>query len=225
MTTLSERIRWVMREFELSQSALARICGVRQPSVNRWVNDGIDQMNAEAALRLCQRYPISIQWLVTGDGEPLFDGDAVKKRSSVPVVGTCRIRIFQPVAETDPRLEPKLEPLGMAEKIYTDTWLAERNLQAENLRVLLVPDDSMSPFLQKNDCVTVNTADKQVESDHVYAFVYEGELRVRRLRKLMGGAIQSVCDGDWPDEIIKNENLTFLHIIGRVVDHSGTFGL
>ena len=38
MNTLSERIRWLIQHFNLSQTSLARLAGVTQPSVANWVN-------------------------------------------------------------------------------------------------------------------------------------------------------------------------------------------
>lgn len=71
MTELSDRIRWVMQNFNLSQAQLAKIAGVRQPSVNRWANGATTMIRTEAAMQICNRLPISLEWLVYGRGDAL----------------------------------------------------------------------------------------------------------------------------------------------------------
>ena len=63
MNTLSERIRWVMQHFSLTQAELARICGIKQPSVNKWVNGGTETINGVAPLRaLPYQLPVAHIW-------------------------------------------------------------------------------------------------------------------------------------------------------------------
>lgn len=70
MNTLSERIRWVMLKYNLSQAALAKIAGVKQPSVNRWVNGVGAAIRADAAVSICRYFSLSPDWLISGRGNP-----------------------------------------------------------------------------------------------------------------------------------------------------------
>ena len=70
MNTLSERIRWVMLKYNLSQAALAKIAGVKQPSVNRWVNGFGAAIRADAAVSICRYFSLSPDWLISGRGNP-----------------------------------------------------------------------------------------------------------------------------------------------------------
>lgn len=222
MTLLSERIRWVMQRFDLSQAEMARICDVKQPSVNRWVSGATEKIKSDSALRLCERYPINIQWLISGIGSPL-SSDAEKNRlaPSFPVA----VAVFQLSAQTDPQQQPKLVEMQTPPKYYDQRWLTEHSLKSENLKVLAVPDNAMSPLLNEGDFATIDTSITSVENDRVFCFVFMGILYIRRLRLLMNGDIQAVANGSWPSEAIPKDMSACLHVLGKVVDRSGTSGL
>ena len=67
-TTLSERILWILKTYNLNQSDLAKIAQVKQPSVNGWVSGKTTGINAQAALNVCSSLPISPNWLIQGIG-------------------------------------------------------------------------------------------------------------------------------------------------------------
>lgn len=71
MTTLSERISWLMQHFKLSQSELGRIAGIKQPSVASWISGRTKNMKSGPALAICSKLPINQEWLVNGEGQPL----------------------------------------------------------------------------------------------------------------------------------------------------------
>ena len=75
MTTLSERISWVMQHFNISQSELGRIAGIKQPSVASWLSGRTKNMKSGPALAICSKLPINQNWLVNGVGEPLSSAD------------------------------------------------------------------------------------------------------------------------------------------------------
>ena len=71
MSTLSERISWLQSTYNLSQSELARIAGVSQPSVAHWLNGKTSSIRAEAAVAICKKLPVMYEWLLAGVGDPL----------------------------------------------------------------------------------------------------------------------------------------------------------
>lgn len=225
MSTLSERIRWVMQHFSLTQAELARICGVKQPSVNKWVNGGTETIKSDSALRLCERYPINLQWLISGAGSPLFDGDDVESGNPSITFTNGAVRLFHLVAQTDPRLQPKLDEMDMSPKYYDQTWLEEHGLKVENLQAFVVTEDALSPFINEGDVVTIDRTQTVIENGRVYAFAFNGRLHVRRLRVLLNGDLQTIPSDSRSAEIISKDQINFLHILGKVVDRSGSTSL
>lgn len=111
-------------------------------------------------------------------------------------------------------------------KSYRLSWLQKHRLRADKLKVFHVSGDSMEPVLFDGDSITVNTADTEILNGRVYAFTYAGEFRVKRLRKLMNGSISVLSDNpSWDTEIIPTAETVNIHIVGRVVDRSGSGGL
>lgn len=90
MSTLSERIDWLIKHFEISQSALANLAGVKQPSVASWLSGKTKNMKSGPALALCSKLPISQEWLVNGIGEPLRSDVEYPSSNSDPVCGNMR---------------------------------------------------------------------------------------------------------------------------------------
>lgn len=225
MNTLSERIRWVMQHFSLTQAELARICGIKQPSVNRWVSGATETINSESALRLCERYPINLQWLISGVGEPLFKGEGISSIQPSSAYSQRAVRLFHLVAQTDPRLQPKLDEMDMSPKYYDQAWLDEHGLKVENLQAFIVTDDGLSPFINEGDIVTVDMTQTTIENGRVYAFVYSGKLCVRRLRVLLNGDLQTIPSDSRSVETILKDQTALLHILGKVVDRSGSHSL
>lgn len=75
MTTLSERISWVLQHFNISQSELATLAGIKQPSVASWVSGKTKNMKSAPALAICSKLPLNQNWIVNGVGEPLVSND------------------------------------------------------------------------------------------------------------------------------------------------------
>lgn len=229
MSTLSERIRWVMQEYGLTQTEISKIAGVSQPSVNRWLNGEVEEIKATAALRICKKYPVLLEWLISGEGTPTPTGTSVIPcfpEETDPPEGFVFVKAYRvECAAGDGRFE--CEPDETVEgKSYRASWLQKRGYQAERLKIFKVVGDSMAELLCDGDSITVNTAETEVISGKVYAFCFNGGFRVKRLRRLMNGGLSVHSDNpQWSTETIPPDEMECVHIIGRVVDRSGSGGL
>lgn len=229
MSTLSDRIAWILSTFKISQSELARIAGVKQPSVHAWASGATKRINTDAALLICRRFPISQTWLTNGIGEPQPKGAsvvAVFPEEETPPPGLVFIKAYRvECAAGDGRYECELDET-VEGKSYRASWLQKRGLKASKLKVFKVVGDSMSSLICDGDSITVNTAETTITPGKVYAFCFEGGFRVKRLRPLMNGGLSVISDNpDWERETIPPEKMEYVHIIGRVVDRSGSGGL
>ena len=230
MSTLSERIRWVMQNFHLTQTELAEIAGVKQPSVANWLNGKTKSLMSGPALSICRKLPVLQDWLVNGVGEPMPKGSSVtvcfpEEEQTAPAgfvfVKAYRVECAAGHEFFNYELDDQVEG-----KSYRESWIQKHHYNPEKLKIFKVHGDSMSPFLWDGDSITVDTAQTDILSDKVYAFCYAGSYRVKRLRKKMNGDVQVISDNpSWDVEVIPSEDTEQLHIIGRVVDRSGTGGL
>lgn len=172
MTELSDRIRWVMQNFNLSQAQLAKIAGVRQPSVNRWANGATTMIRTEAAMQICNRLPISLEWLVYGRGDALTQQQTQQppaEPSNVePVRGHMkRIPILSYVEAGNPngvgQIQARQAALDNGDFIWVDEELPD------DCFALRVVGHSMEPDFQPGDVLVIDPTIAPIPGDFVVA--------------------------------------------------------
>lgn len=100
---------------------------------------------------------------------------------------------YAPVRSAKLRLEAgkkgykteRLEGVG-AFIAFRNDWLAQRNFQSSQLLAVEMNDCGMVPTLMQGDLVVLNTADVSLADSVVFAFNYEGQLRIRRVVRDVG---------------------------------------
>lgn len=106
---------------------------------------------------------------------------------------------------------------------YSRTWIERNGLHAPALRRVKVTGDSMRPTIFDGDVALVNTAERKITNGKVFAFIVDGEARVKRLFKQFDGRIRVVSDNpdklQFPDEFLTPDHMP--EMVGRVVDRSG----
>ena len=170
-SSLSDRIRWVMQRFDLSQSELARIAGIKQPSVAGWLSGKTKNLKSGPALAICTRLPICQSWLVNGVGDPVALEHAVLADSLTNVV------------PYDGRLKPI--PLLQFERVgdmlgtgrfmvYQDAydhgdviWVDDD--VSEECFALRVSGSSMEPDFRENDEIVIDPSIRPCPGDFVVA--------------------------------------------------------
>jgi len=71
MKTLADRLSTAMKNANISQAELARLCGVKPPSVNGWLSGKSKFLRGENLLKAAEVLRVSEEWLATGQGEPV----------------------------------------------------------------------------------------------------------------------------------------------------------
>ncbi|KZL27937.1 LexA repressor [Pseudovibrio sp. WM33] len=75
----------------------------------------------------------------------------------------------------------------------------------------------MDPLIADGDLVMVDRKRNEL-SDGVYAFIYGGMARVKRLRPTIQGDVELISQNpEYKDELLKRADLEDFHIIGKVV--------
>jgi len=69
MKTLADRLSMAMKSANISQAELARLCGVKPPSVNGWLSGKSKFLRGENLLKAAEALQVSEDWLATGQGE------------------------------------------------------------------------------------------------------------------------------------------------------------
>lgn len=78
--------------------------------------------------------------------------------------------------------------------------------------------DAMAPTIEAGAILLVDKSYGDVGDNGVYVITRDGQLQVRRLGKLAGGAITLICDNDrYPPETISGRSKSDIKVLGRVV--------
>lgn len=105
-------------------------------------------------------------------------------------------------------------------------WLRRIGVAPSAARLARVVGDSMSPTLTSGDMVLIDTSKTMVKSrasrgkqrPPIYAFVEDGQARVKRIDRVDAGVYALVSDNpDVPLELKGDADLVSMHIIGKVV--------
>lgn len=233
MTTLQERIRWVLSEYGLTQRELANIAGVRQPSVNRWATGAALTISAESAANICARLPINLDWLIQGVGSPKrSDAPARpgKVKSFIPTEepppdGVIAIPEYRLTLSAGPGNEADWEEVNDSEDYwYRRSFFQKRRLNPERCRRARVNGDSMEPRIRDGDrvlwcqeidprpgCVAINDGS-------IYVISVHGEMRVKRLSRVKGGIRITSDNPDYPVEVYLGDECDDIRIYGRVYE-------
>lgn len=79
MTTLDERLRQGMAHASVQATDLAAACGISDAAVSKWLDGQTKNLKANHAFNAAARMGINADWLSTGEGEMLGDGNEAKR--------------------------------------------------------------------------------------------------------------------------------------------------
>lgn len=99
---------------------------------------------------------------------------------------------------------------------FRQDWLKAKGLRADDLSIITVQGDSMSPRLQDGDLVLLDQSDADIKSGTAYVMRIDGELLVKFIQRLPGDKLQvSSANQDYPPFTVDAKNT--VDVIGRVV--------
>lgn len=100
-------------------------------------------------------------------------------------------------------------------------WLNTQGLafsRIENLAIITGDGDSMDGTFSDGDSLLVDRGITEIRTDAVYVFTLDGDLYIKRLQRMTGGALRMISDNPlYPAIIIEGADLTKVHIQARVL--------
>lgn len=235
MKTLMERASYLLELAGNSTKELARIAGVKPPSVSQWVSGQTKSIQIEPATRIGKHFGLNPMWISKGV-PPMRDVHIEQLSLSSDTQFSFARAESRPVEvnlsehpdlKEVPRVKFKLsagvsgyavEPeAGNGKPIFfRKDWFAANGYEPSRLFAVLVSGQSMETSLWDGDLVVINTADTKPHDGDVYAINYEGELVIKRMRRDFG---QWLATSDNPDQrrYAPKRCTEDVKIIGRVV--------
>ena len=195
MTNWNERLKTRMKERKTTQEDLASTLNISQSSVGHYVSGRRNPRKAVLE-RIADELEVSMDWLSGKTELPPID-----KRNffPVPVLSAAHAAaiLLQDKAGGNYGMKEEVELTPVSTK-----WIETQGLKAEGLCVCYVEDDSMSPRLNINDKVVIDTGDKRLISGKVFALLVNNALHLRR-------AVQGLSGASWTLSSDNKENPTY----------------
>lgn len=188
-------------------TAFAQRIGVPQNTVSKYVRGaGSAGPRLDIVAKMADGLGCSIDWLVWGRGQG-------------PEADKSFIRI--------PRFDATLAAGAgswndgrrhLDDIPFTAEFLRKRlnRTSTMGLSVLTAAGDSMAPTIADGALLLVDEDDKHL-TDAVFAFVLDGDARVKRFRRTLTGITLVSDNPDYPAESVSGDDLAKLQIIGKVL--------
>lgn len=220
MTTLQQRFAILAkRRPDVVQADLARVAGVKPPSVNDWFSGKTKSLKGNTAAKVAKHYGVSVQWLTTGEGPMEEAGETLLAAPTRSVVASRpALYAVAPAADGDftiPEYDTggkmgngglvlKDQPGMIRSWRVSSDWVAKNIHNVTSVRNLAIVTgfgDSMRPLYNPGDPLLIDTGVTTVDFDGIYFFRVDGEGFVKRLQRIPGQGLTVISENpsyrDW----------------------------
>ena len=158
MTTLSERLTALMAEKGLSQAELARMIGVKQPSIFKILSG--QTLNPKNILEIATALNVDPHWLKTGEGDP-DPSYRIVEVSEPQNPNTVRVDILDVEASAGNGAYLSPTEQGLLSQEFDLTFFRQQfgRADAKHLKLITVKGDSMAPTLESGDLLYVDISE------------------------------------------------------------------
>lgn len=214
MATLSERLTSLMYEKGISQAELARLIGIKQPSVFKILSG--ETRNPKKILEIATALNVDPHWLKTGEGDP-DPSYRIVEVSEPQNPNTVRIDILdvEASAGNGAYLSPTAQ--GLLSQEFDLTFFRQQfgRADAKHLKLITVKGDSMAPTLESGDLLYVDISENYFAADGLYVFTFDGQTFIKRLQKV-GKEMLVISDNPtYKEWTFTQDDDVFIH--GRVI--------
>ena len=214
MTTLSERLTALMTEKGLSQAELARMIGVKQPSIFKILSG--QTLNPKNILEIATALNVDPHWLKTGEGDP-DPSYRIVEVSEPQNPNTVRIDVLDVEASAGNGAYLSPTEQGLLSQEFDLTFFRQQfgRADAKHLKLITVKGDSMAPTLESGDLLYVDISENYFAADGLYVFTFDGQTFIKRLQKV-GKEMLVISDNPtYKEWTFTQDDDVFIH--GRVI--------
>ncbi len=214
MATLSERLTSLMNEKGISQAELARLIGIKQPSVFKILSG--ETRNPKKILEIATALNVDPHWLKTGEGGP-DPSYRIVEVSEPQNPNTVRVDILDVEASAGNGAYLSPTEQGLLSQEFDLTFFRQQfgRADAKHLKLITVKGDSMAPTLESGDLLYVDISENYFAADGLYVFTFDGQTFIKRLQKV-GKEMLVISDNPtYKEWTFTQDDDVFIH--GRVV--------
>lgn len=229
-TTLRDRLKTALESMESppSNADLARIAGIKPPSVSAWFSGDTKSLKGKTLLSIARALNVRPEWLDTGRGpmRPESNASATGYRiaesdesygsmeiSLIDARGSCGGGSIAWDWENRPPLVKEPE------------WFKRYDVRPADVFALFADGDSMADFIVDGDIAIFNKSKTDPKSGAIFLVDHPDGLKIKRLRRDIDGSwVLESHNPDkrrFPDERITPEHAEHLKIRGEFVYRQG----
>lgn len=205
------RIKELRLALSLSQEVLAEKLGVSRRTISGWEAD--DSSPNTVQLFALSELGFDVSYIVTGKSSSSGISDEYDEFAKIPVYDV------EVSAGHGAFFDSENVQYHMA---YRRQWLKSRNLNVNNLSVVVVRGDSMQPTLNDRESILVDRS-STTPKDGIYVVRSGDVLWVKRLQRMPNNQILLISDNTHYPPITVDLRDEDFQIIGRVVNSSRNF--
>ncbi len=213
----------------LTQKDFANQFGLDASYLSQLLN-GHRKLGEKAAATLEGKIDLAPGTLVSP--EPSDSGDLLereKPKAAAPVdtrkvmesLGFITIPHLNVAASMGYGLVPEHQVEVIREMTVHLDWLKTQGVpysSLENLAIITGDGDSMEGTFRDGDSLLVDRGITEIRTDAVYVFTLDGDLFIKRLQRMTGGALRMISDNPvYPPIMIDGADLEKIHIQARVL--------
>ena len=198
---------------------LAKKLDVNINTLKTWVKRS--KIPYEKLHDMVQNETISMDWLLTGEGEML--------KGQVAPIAHHEDLLYIPEYNVELSAGfgayPEDHALSVGNRPFTASWLKKKGLHAKDLKLVRVAGDSMEPLLKNKDVVMIDSSRTKPSEAMPFAVRLDDDLLVKSIQHLGDGNLALVSHNKTYDNIIINQANPpqDFQVIGAVVWHAHSF--
>lgn len=210
----------------LTQKDFANQFGLDASYLSQLLN-GHRKLGEKAAATLEAKIDLPAGTLVAPEANDLLEGSAPKTMAAVDTkrvmetLGFITIPHLNVAASMGYGLVPENQVEVIREMTVHLDWLKTQGVpysSLENLAIITGDGDSMEGTFRDGDSLLVDRGITEIRTDAVYVFTLDGDLFIKRLQRMTGGALRMISDNPvYPPIMIDGADLEKIHIQARVL--------
>ena len=203
----AKRIKAIIEQSGLSVRRLADEIGVSNVSIYKWLNGRTPE--GDRLKSFCEYFKVTPAFVIYGDSND-------ERGQSIPIDEN---RVSIPILDINASCGCGLEippDVPIVKMIDVDNSFFNEYLYGANrrsLHIIHAVGDSMAPTIKEGNPVIVDTSDKRLNRDGIFAFVFNSGLFIKRVQCLPDG-VALLSDNKLYDPIKITEQDS-LKVVGR----------
>ena len=199
---LNERLKLALDEAGLNAFKLSKKVGVSHVAVGQWLKGESINIKGATALKVADALGVNAEWLLTGLGPMRGSGVTVIPTNKTPNQNYVVIPLHKLKCITqEDNTMISFEAISGPSEVYTKDFFDLFKADPKHCFRCRIENDNMEPVLKENDIVLINSSDKDIRSNKLYAISNQGQFEVYRIIKQLDGKL-----------ILKSENKNYSDI-------------